>query len=169
MIYIGAIFLFIASLVQAVVLPQAAPISARPHFVVLLVVAVCLVEGLYEASMWGFVGGVLLDLMNGPAYPIGSHALLLVLVALFASLGQANPFHNLLLVPLTTVFFATIFYYVMNMTLLMALGHGQVAFVDTLLRVALPGAVLNAILMPVVYSIMLWLSEKIGRRVRVEW
>jgi rod shape-determining protein MreD len=169
MVYIGAIFLFIASLVQSVVLPQAVPISARPQFVVLVVVAVCLIEGLYDATMWAFVGGLMLDLMNSPTYPIGSNALILVLVALFASLGQANPFHNLLFVPLTTVFFGTIFYYVLNMGLLVALGHGEIAFLDNLLRIAVPGAVLNAILMPVVYSIMLWLSEKVGRRVRVEW
>ncbi|HYP41332.1 MAG TPA: rod shape-determining protein MreD [Chloroflexia bacterium] len=169
MVYIGAIFLFIASLVQAVVMPQSLPVSARPHFVVLLVVAVCLAESLYDATMWAFVGGIMLDLMNGPIYPLGSNALILLLIALLASLGQANPFHNLIFVPLVTVFAATIFYYLMTMGLLFALGHHEVAFVDNMLRVALPGALLNAILMPVAYSAMLWLSERVGRRVRVEW
>lgn len=168
MVYIGAILLFIASLVQSVVLPEAVPISARPHFVVLLVVAVCLAESLYEAVIWAFIGGLMLDLMSGPAFPIGTNALIMVLIALLASLGQADPFHNLLLVPLFTVFVCTISYYVLTMGLSYALGH-QVAFIDNILRVALPGAILNAILMPVAYSAMLWLSERAGRRVRVEW
>lgn len=168
MVYIGALILFLTCLVQAVVLPQAVPIAARPQFVVLLVVAICLVESLYDATIWAFVGGLMLDLMSGPAFPIGSNALILVLVALLASLGQADPFRNLLVVPLITVFGATVFYYVMTMALNLALGH-HVALLDNMLRVAIPSAILNAILMPVAYSSMLWLSERMGRRVRVEW
>lgn len=168
MVYLGALILFIAGLIQSVVLPQVLPISARPHLVVLLVVAVCLAESLYDAVIWGFVGGLVLDLMGGAMFPIGSNALLLVLIALLASLGQANPFHSLLFVPLVTVFVATFFYHIMVMALSSALGN-QVAFVDNMWRVALPSAVLNTVLMPVVYSSLLWLSEKIGRRVKVEW
>ncbi len=168
MVYIGAVLLFLAGLVQSVVLPEVVPISARPQFVVLLVVAVCLAESLYEAIIWAFIGGLMLDLMSGPAFPLGSNALILVLVALLASLGQADPFHNLLLVPLVTAFGATVFYHVLLMGLSFTLGH-QPAFLDNLVRVALPSAILNAILIPVAYSAMLWLSEKMGRRVRVEW
>jgi rod shape-determining protein MreD len=169
MVYVGALLLFLASLVQSVVLPQAVPLAARPQFVVLLVVAVCLVESLYDATMWAFAGGLLLDLMSGPVYPLGSNALILVLVALLASLGQANPFHSRLFVPLVTVFVATVFYHVMILALLLALGRMEVAFVDNLVRVAVPSAILNAILMPLAYSCMLWLSERMGRRMRVEW
>lgn len=168
MVYIGAVILFIASLVQAVVLPQAVPISARPHFVVLLVVAVCLAESLYESVIWAFMGGLMLDLMSGPAVPLGTNALILVLLALLASLGQADPFHNLLLVPLVTAFAATLFYHILMMGVTIVLGH-NVALLDNILRVALPGAILNAILMPVAYSAILWMSERVGRRVRVEW
>jgi hypothetical protein len=91
-----------------------------------------------------------------------------VLVALLASLGQADPFRDQVFVPLATVFVCTVFYHVMTMLLAFALGQG-VPFLDNLLRVALPSAILNTILMPVAYSAMLWLSERIGRRVRVEW
>ncbi|MBF6612065.1 MAG: rod shape-determining protein MreD [Chloroflexi bacterium] len=168
MVYIGTILLFIASLVQSVVLPQVVPISARPQIVVLLVVAVCLAESLHEATLWAFIGGLFLDLMSWPAYPLGTHALVLVLIALLASMGQADPFHNRLLVPLGTVFLATFGYQLFTMGLSMALGH-QMAFLDNIVRVALPSAILNTILMPVVYSSMLWLSEHVGRRVRVEW
>src|SRR5437868_12859093 len=100
MTYIGAILLFIASLVQSVVLPETVPVAARPQVVVLLVIAVCLVENLYQAAIWGFIGGLMLDLMNGPILPVGSNALILVLVALLASMGRANPFRNHLVLPL---------------------------------------------------------------------
>src|SRR5437868_4103286 len=168
MIYLGALFLFLASILQSVVLPQVVPISFMPHLVVLLVVAVCLVESLYDAIMWAFLGGLLLDLMSGPVLPIGSNALILVLVALLASLGQANPFHNRIFVPLVTVFVATMFYFVVTMALAVALGN-HVAFVDNLFRVAVPSSVLNTVLMPAAYSLMLWLSMKLGRRVLIEW
>ena len=55
--YIGALLLFLAGLVQSVVLPQAVPLQARPQFVVLLVIAVCLVESLYDAAICAFIGG----------------------------------------------------------------------------------------------------------------
>ncbi len=168
MTYIGAILLFIASLVQSVVLPQTVPVSARPQLVVLLVIAVCLVENLYDAAIWGFVGGLMLDLMNGPILPLGSNALIMVLVALLASTGRANPFHNRLVLPLAISFLGTLFYIMMTMSLSFALGN-RVAFLDNMLLVALPSAILNAILMPVAYSSILWLSLKVGRRVRVEW
>lgn len=168
MVYIGAIILFLASLVQSVVFPQALPLPARPELIVIIVVAVCLVEGLHDAIIWAFIGGLLLDLMSGPAFPIGSNALLMVLVALLASLGQTDPFRSQVFVPLATVFIATVFYHVMIMLLAFVLGQ-EVPFLDNLLRVVLPAAVLNTILMPVAYSALLWLSERVGRRVRVEW
>lgn len=168
MSYIALPILFIASLLQAVVLPQVVPLQARPHLLVLLVVAVCLAESLYDAVIWGFMGGLLLDLMSGAMMPVGSNALLMVLVALLASLGQANPFQSLLFVPLVTAFATTVFYHVMHMALSTALGN-SVAFIDNLWRLVLPSAILNAILLPVAYSSMLWLSERVGRRVPVEW
>lgn len=168
MAYIGALLLFISALVQSVVLPKIVPLAAMPHLVLLLVVAVCLVESLHDAVIWGFIGGLILDLMTAPALPIGSNALLLVLVALLASLGQADPFQTLVVVPLATVFGATIFYNMMLMLLHYASG-ANVPFLDNFLRVALPGAIMNTILMPVAYSALLWLSERIGRRMRVEW
>ena len=168
MIYLGAVLLFIASLVQTVVLPQTLPLAARPQLVVLLVMAVCLVESLYDAAIWGFMGGLMLDLMNGPMLPLGSNALMLVLIALLASMGRANPFHNRLVLPFVVAFFGTTFYIMMTMALAFALGS-KVAFVENFLLVALPSAILNAILMPVAYSSILWLSLKVGRRVQVEW
>src|SRR5205085_7792298 len=110
MTYIGAILLFMAGLVQSVVLPEAVPVQARPQFVVLLVIAVCLVESLYDAAIWGFMGGLMLDLMNGPLLPLGSNALILVLVALLASMGRANPFRNRIVLPLVVAFAGTLFY-----------------------------------------------------------
>lgn len=168
MVYIGAIFLFLTALVQSVILPKVVPLAAMPNLVLLLVVAVCLVESLHDAIIWGFVGGIILDLLTAPALPFGSNALLLVLVALLASLGQADPFRTLVVVPLATVFGATIFYNIMLMLLHFVSGD-SVPFFDSFLRVAIPGAIMNTILMPVAYSAMLWLSERIGRRMRVEW
>jgi rod shape-determining protein MreD len=153
--------------VQAVVLPLALPLQARPQVVVLLVIAVCLVESLYDAAIWGFMGGLMLDFMN-PIDPLGSNALLLVLVALLASMGRGNPFHNRLVIPLVYAFAGTLFYIMMTMALRYALGS-EVAFLDNFLWVGLPSAVLNTILMPVAYSALLWLSLRMGRRVPVEW
>src|SRR5436305_7938911 len=117
MTYIGFILLFFASLVQVVVLPQTVPVSARPQIVVLLVIAVCLVESLYDAAIWGFMGGLMLDLMNAPLFPVGSNALILVLVALLASMGSASPFHNRLILPLIVAFARTLFYIMMTTAL----------------------------------------------------
>jgi rod shape-determining protein MreD len=144
------------------------PLQARPQFVVLLVIAVCMVESLYDAAIWGFMGGLMLDFMNAPLYPLGSNALILVLVALLVSVGRVSPFRNRLILPLAVAFGGTLFYIMMTMALRYALGH-EVAFADNFLWVALPSAILNTILMPVAYSSMLWLSIKVGRRVTVEW
>jgi rod shape-determining protein MreD len=114
------------------------------------------------------MGGLLLDLMSGPVLPLGSNSLLLVLVALLSSLGQANPFQSRVFVPLVTAFGATIFYNLLWMALATALGN-TVAWVDNMWRMVIPSAALNAILVPVAYTAILWLSERVGRRVQVEW
>src|SRR4051812_9226048 len=109
MTYIGAIILFIAALVQSVVLPQAVPLQARPQFVVLFIIAICLVESLYDAAIWAFMGGFLFFFMSAPISPLGSSALILGLVPPPPSRGGVSPFHNRLILPLAMAFGCTLF------------------------------------------------------------
>ena len=83
-------------------------------------------------------------------------------------MGRVSPFRHRLVLPLAVAFGGTLFYFMMTMALRYALG-AELAFVDNIVWVAVPSAVLNTILMPVIYSSMLWLSLRMGRRMPVEW
>src|SRR5262245_48760407 len=105
MTILGLGLLLIAALIQAQVLPIILPhlgADLRPDLLVLLVVAITLVEGVQEGLIWGFCGGLLLDVLS-PATRLGTNALCLILVALLASFGLAIPIRASALMPLIMV------------------------------------------------------------------
>ena len=110
--------------------------------------------------------GVRPDLLAG--MPLGSNALCLVLVALAASLGSRNPFRAHLVLPLALAFGGTLLYYLLLLGLRTVQGQ-HFAWGGALLGTALPTALFNAALMPLLYSAVLWLVERCRPRLPQEW
>ena len=171
MTVVGLALLIVATIVQAQVLPIMLPAligaDLRPHLILLLVVAVTLVEGMREGVIWGFAGGLLLDLVS-PITPLGTNALCLVLTALLASLGLSIPIKASLIMPPLMVAGCTLFYFVLLMLLRTLLGV-HVDWAGTLTRLALPTAAVNAVLIPFAYTILGWLSDRLRPRLPEEW
>ncbi|HET7077741.1 MAG TPA: rod shape-determining protein MreD [Chloroflexia bacterium] len=167
---VGLSLVLLAGLVQATVLPillpQVAHIDVRPDLVILLVVAVTLADGLREAVIWAFCGGLLLDLLS--TLPLGSSALCLLLVVLLARLASSNPFRAHLIMPLGMVFVCTLFYYLLLLSLRTLLGQ-HFAWLSALGGVVLPTALFNVALMPLVYTFVLWLVDRFRPVLPEEW
>jgi rod shape-determining protein MreD len=170
MMLLGLVLLLVATLIQAQVLPAVLPhlaIDLRPDLLVLLVVAITLVEGVREGIIWGFCGGLLLDLFS-PTTPLGTNALCLVLVALLASLGLSIPVRVSAIMPLIMVFLGTLFYFVLLMTIRTLFGVG-LDWGMSLVRLALPAAAINVVLMPVVYTVLSWFADRLRPKLPEEW
>ena len=133
----------------------------------LLVVAITLIVGVREGIIWGFWGGLLLDVFS-PLTPLGTNALCLVLVALLASLGLAIPLRASLVMPLVMVAIATVFYFVLLM-IIRALFGVHMDWAMSLLRLALPAAAINTVLMPVCYTLLGWISDRFQPKLPEEW
>ena len=127
--------------------------------VLLVVVSWSLLRGAEEGVVWGFIGGILLDLFSGA--PFGVSTIAMALVSFLTGVGEMNVFRTNIALPLATTFFATIAYELIFLILLQAMGW-PIAWIDGLIRVVLPTALLNTLLMPFVYGLMRWLHRRTG-------
>lgn len=126
----------------------------------LVVLAWSVVRGLDAGLVWGFCGGLLIDLLSGG--PLGATALALLAVAFLAGRrwGQSlgSPTVRLLLL-------ALIGGAIYHLTLLLVLawtGHA-VGWAFSIPRVAVPSVLVNVALAPFVWQPMVWLGRRIRR------
>ena len=131
----------------------------------LVVVSWGLLRGPREGLIWGFIAGVTVDLFSGA--PFGAATFGLMAAGFLSGLGQSTVFRSQLLLPLLAVLLATIVYDILFMLVVWISGN-PVSWLDSLFRLVLPSAVLNAVLTPVVFVIMRWLNTRFGRE-EMEW
>jgi rod shape-determining protein MreD len=123
----------------------------------LFVVTWGLLQGKRQGLLWGFVAGMSVDVLSGA--PFGAAGLSLALVGFLAGLGQATVFRDHPALPLLSVFGATILYDLGFLAIVSLLGQ-PVAWLDSLLRIVQPSALLNALLVPFVFFPMRWLHRR---------
>jgi rod shape-determining protein MreD len=134
--------------------------GVKPDLMLLVVISWSLLRGAREGIVWGFIGGLCLDLFSGT--PLGLSALALLIVSFFSGLGEATIFHTHIILPLATAFFASLIYDSIFLLVLRALGWPLV-WLDSFIRLVLPASLLNVLLIPLVYPAMRWLHHKTGR------
>ena len=131
----------------------------------LVVVSWGLLRGPREGLSWGFLAGVAVDLFSGA--PFGAATFGLMAVGFLSGLGQSTVFRSQIFLPVLVMLLATIVYDMLFMIVTWISGYG-VSWLDSLFRLVLPSAVLNAVLMPVVFVIVRWLNTRLGRE-EMEW
>lgn len=145
------------ALVQTVLLSRVNLWGARPDLMLLVVLVWAVVRGVDEGLVWGFVGGLILDLFSGG--PLGATVLALLSVVLLAGQpwgqGLSSPVARLLLPALIGV----IVYHLVLLFVLGWTGHA-VDWAFALLRVAGPSALLNTLLAPFVQQPLAWLERR---------
>ena len=148
------------ALIQTVLLSRVSLWGARPDLMLLAVLVWAFVRGVDEALVWGFIGGLIVDLLSGG--PLGATVLALVVVAFLAGRpwgqGIGSPVIQLVLLALISV---TVSHLVL-LAVLAWTGYA-VDWVGALLRVAGPSALLNALLAPFIQRPMGWLERKTRR------
>ncbi len=163
-----AAMMFLSGLMQTSFPVTVSQLELRADFVLLLVVAITLVRGLREGLVWAFLGGVLLGVLAPHTLPLGSYSLLLIVVAVVASLSQNNLFESSLIMPLAIVAIASITFRI----LLLLATQGAILRSDpgpVLLRLALPALIIDVVLAPLIYALISWLDGRLGRRLPMEW
>lgn len=137
-----------------------------PSIVLIAVVNWGILRGTDEGVFWGFVGGLCLGFFSG--WPFGTCAVAMVVVASVVSLGEGTFIRTHALLPLATVFGATILYYLVSLFVLESTQHA-VDWFAALRSIVVPVALYNAVVNVPGY----WLSQRLERRVypmpRANW
>lgn len=145
---------------QSILFSQVNLWGARPDMMLLVVLAWSLVRGTEEGVVWGFVGGLMIDLFSGG--PVGMTALALVAVAFLAGQpwgeGLGFPLLRILLLALSGI----VIYHLLVLLTLALFGY-TVDWGFSILRVAGPSALLNLALVPFVHQPLAWLERKTRR------
>jgi rod shape-determining protein MreD len=155
--YLVIPFLALIALVQTTLIPIIFPGPVRPDLMLMLVVGWGVIHGSGQAALWGLVGGLFLDLFS--AAPL--NALMLGAIGFLADTLQTNFFRSNILIPLATIFVATLLYHFGQAAVMQLFGI-TIHWAYFSFNVVLPTAILNTALMPLVY----WLLRRLDRVVR---
>jgi rod shape-determining protein MreD len=163
-LYFAFPLLALVALVQTTLLPLLLPGPVRPDLMLMVVVGWGVVHGNGQAAVWGLLGGIFLDLLAGT--PFGLQAITLGAIGLLADSLQTNFFRSNLLIPLATIFIATLLYHIAQAAAMQTLGY-TISWPTYIFNVVFPTAMLNTALMPFVY----WALRRLDRvvRPRLNW
>jgi rod shape-determining protein MreD len=156
---IFAILLMLMALIQTTVLPMGHVIGLTPDLVLVCLLLWSATREPREGLVWAFGTGLFLDLLT--LAPLGSTALALLPVAVIGWLSRSRFFQSGLLFPLLMTMAATLVHGIA--LLLLAPLTGSHLNVVAGVRLALLGALLNAVLVPPLYLIVQLLDRWIGR------
>jgi rod shape-determining protein MreD len=135
------------ALIQTTLLARIKLWGARPDLMLLVVLVWAVVRGMDEGLMWGFIGGLLIDLFSGG--PLAATALALLAVALLAgqplALGIGSRVVRLLLLAFPSI----VAYHLVLLIVLGWTGY-TVDWGFAWLQVAGPSVLLNVALAPFV-------------------
>lgn len=156
--------LAIAAIIQTTLGSRLSLFTARPDFVLLLVVTHSVVRGMSDGLLGGVLGGLIIDSLT--PIPFGAATIGMAVVGLGTGLGESNVYRSNVIIPLIAVFLATIFYHSFLMLALQA-ASWQVDWISTLALQTIPGAALNAVLAPLVFPMVRKMAS--GGEERIEW
>ncbi len=161
---VALIVLVLLALVQSSLLPRLPLLNLYPDLVLVAVLSWTTVHGVREGAVAAFVGGLLLDLLSGR--PLGSQALALLLTALPVARLSMPAYRENLAFPILGAFVGTLLYHLLLLLLAFLMGE-PANWGNTLLRVALPLAVVEAVLMVPFYLLVDRLDRRSRRRIRI--
>lgn len=164
-LYLAVPLLVIVAVLQASVISHLSVWGVFPDLPALVVVSWGLLCGVKEGSLWGFVVGLAVDMLSGG--PFGAATLSLMMVGFVSGLARGSVFAGYLAFPVATMFLTTVLYD-LGLLLLVGLSGRTVSWIDTFFRIILPSALLNALLMPLVFGLMRVLYNRFNRQ-EMEW
>ncbi|MCX7671526.1 MAG: rod shape-determining protein MreD [Anaerolineae bacterium] len=164
-IYLMIGVLMAGVLIQATLLARVRLGGVAANLLLVIVVCWSLLRGQSEGLLWGFFGGLLLDLTAG--LPLGTSSLALLAVCPLANLGKKSVFPGSLTLPVLLVLLATpVFGWVVLLT--KAMVGQSVDWLAATWRVIGPEMGLNALLTLLTYPMLRRLAGA-TRPTAMEW
>jgi rod shape-determining protein MreD len=176
-------FLLIVAILQSTAAPRLTVSGVRPDLMLVSVVSWTLLaafrarelqyigeppslwRGINDGVVWGFVGGMFLDLLSGAPWGISALALMaaaMVVGILSVGIAGSAPILMIVVTPLGTFAYHLVF------LIGIALTGRPVFWSMEVTRVILPGIVFNLALTPVIYLLLNPLNRQTERE-RLQW
>jgi rod shape-determining protein MreD len=155
---VGVPVMCLAAVAQSTILTQYHLYGGTLDLVLLIVLGWTLTGDSLGGIGWGFVGGVCLDLLSGG--PFGGTALGLTLVAYLAGLTEGRFWGSHILLPLALALLGTFVFHLVSLVTLSVMGFA-VNWAISLVRVVLPSALVNTLLMLPIYYALRWVHAQV--------
>ena len=136
-------------------MPYVKVLGVTPDLVLIFAACWAMVRGQREALVVVPLAGLMRDLTTSD--PLGTSVLALSPIVLLAAIRELQAIESGLVPALVVVGIGSLSYGLLSMTVLAATGQ-EMPWVDGLLWVVLPAAVVNALFAPVLYLPVRWLS-----------
>jgi rod shape-determining protein MreD len=140
---IGIPLLALLAVLQSTILSHIRLLDGRPDAILIVVVAWSIAGRTNEAMVWGFVGGLFLDLYSG--VPFGSTSIALIIVAYLVSFPEGRFWESHVVMPLGVMLVASTVFHVLGIGTLLLVGQ-PMDLDSALTRVLLPSTFMNLVL-----------------------
>lgn len=155
------LLLLTTALAQATFLPALGLLGVLPDFALIFLLIWSATHGATEGMYWAFGLGLWLDVLTMDA--LGAHGIGLLAVAAIGGAIRGRLFRSGAVLPVVAVVAATLAY---SMIVMLVAGiAGERVDVVSAMRLALMIALLNALLVPLAYGLLLVFDRWIPRRV----
>lgn len=160
-LYFGLPILMLSAVLQSVWIEDLNLLGGRPDLVLLMVITWAIIRGLNEGILWGFIGGLFCDLLS--AGPLGLWTVSLTVVAFIVGqpwvhmLGPTS-IRLALMSGLGTLLAHTIFLALMSL-----LGY-PIDVGRAFTNLIGPAALLNFVLSPFTFRLLVWFHQRSLRR-----
>ena len=156
-LYFGIPILMIAAVLQSVWLEQSLIFGGRPDLPLLLVVTWAIIRGANEGATWGFVGGLFCDTLSGGAFGLWTFTLTAV-----GFLAGQSWVHALGPTVIRLALMSALGTLVGHALLLgaMAIVGYPVNWLYDLQTVIIPATLLNLVLSPFAFRLLVWFHQR---------
>lgn len=117
-------------------------------------------SNLRDAFIWAFAGGLLLDYFSGT--PLGTSSIVLILVLLAVGASEINVFRRGLMMSILFAFPASILFSLLLLAFYRVFGY-QIDLFQVIARDVLPSAIINVIVMPLIYYLISGVNKVTGK------
>lgn len=149
---VGVPILAAAAVLQSTVLPAFRVLSGGGLDLVLVLALSWTLAGDWQGGViWGFLGGLFLDLLSGG--PLGAGALAGVLTTYLASLTEGQFWRSHVLLPLAATLLGSLVFHLVELAVLAGTGHA-LAWDRALAGVLLPATLINTLCVLPLYQLM---------------
>jgi rod shape-determining protein MreD len=158
-VYPALIVLGLTVLIQATLSARLRFFGASPNLLLAIVVSWSMLRGFSQGILWGFIGGLGIDLVSG--MPLGASSLALMSVCTLAGLGKSSVFAANVLLPMSIVALATpIHGWIILLTL--QIQGVSVNWLDSTARIIAPELALNVLTIASLYPLLRRLSAALN-------